>query len=91
MTKPKADEPVFLTIGSSSVSGSVMGPVASKHLRLKISLNLPVCAEIGDKVSISRKFNDRWRYVTSSPLHSPSPLTIVNFLLFYSFSSFFYL
>jgi len=61
VAKPQDDEAVFLTIGSASVAGSVME--VSKHSRIKISLNLPVCAEIGDKVSISRKFKERWRLI----------------------------
>lgn len=60
MVKPAEGEMMFLTIGSAGIAGKVTE--VKKNHKVRVALNFPVCAEIGDKVSLSRNFERRWRY-----------------------------
>lgn len=52
---------LLLNIGSLSTGGRVL---ATKADLAKISLTTPVCTEIGEKISLSRRVEKHWRYVT---------------------------
>ncbi len=54
------NESIMLTIGSTTIGGTIYRKL--KDL-VKISLIMPVCADIGDRVAISRKINARWRLI----------------------------
>lgn len=49
----------MLNIGSLSTGGRVL---ATKADLAKISLTTPVCTEIGEKISLSRRVEKHWRY-----------------------------
>lgn len=51
---------LLLNIGSLSTGGRVL---ATKADLAKISLTTPVCTEIGEKISLSRRVEKHWRYV----------------------------
>lgn len=53
-------EMLMVNIGSLSSGGHV---VAVKGDLAKISLNTPVCTEVGEKVALSRRVEKHWRYV----------------------------
>ena len=56
----KMNEPLMLTVGTATTVGLV------KHIKkdyMEVSLKIPVCAEIGQKVAISRNIMGRWRLV----------------------------
>lgn len=59
------NEVLLLNIGSLSTGGRVL---ATKADLAKISLTTPVCTEIGEKISLSRRVEKHWRYVI---LNSP--------------------
>jgi len=50
---------LLLNIGSLSTGGRVL---ATKADLAKISLTTPVCTEIGEKISLSRRVEKHWRY-----------------------------
>jgi translation initiation factor 2 subunit 3 len=54
------NEVLLLNIGSLSTGGRVL---ATKADLAKISLTTPVCTEIGEKISLSRRVEKHWRYV----------------------------
>lgn len=57
--KPIAkDESLVLSVASAITLGVVANPKSGG-----ITLKLPVCAEAGDKVAISRRFGARWRLI----------------------------
>ncbi len=57
--KPIAkDESLMLSVASAITLGVVSNPKSGG-----ITLKLPVCAEAGDKVAISRRFGARWRLI----------------------------
>jgi len=57
--KPIAkDESLMLSVASAITLGVVANPKSGG-----VSLKLPVCAEAGDKVAISRRFGARWRLI----------------------------
>lgn len=53
------NEVLLLNIGSLSTGGRVL---ATKADLAKISLTTPVCTEIGEKISLSRRVEKHWRY-----------------------------
>lgn len=56
----KMNEPLMLTVGTATTVGMV------KHIKkdyMEVSLKIPVCAESGQKVAISRNIMGRWRLV----------------------------
>ncbi len=53
-------ELLLITIGATSVGGKV---VAVKDNLAKIELLLPVCADEGDKVALSRRIDKHWRLI----------------------------
>ncbi|WP_048203267.1 translation initiation factor IF-2 subunit gamma [Methanocaldococcus infernus] len=56
----KTGEPLVLNVGTATTVGvitSARGDIAD------IKLKLPICADIGDKVAISRRFGSRWRLI----------------------------
>lgn len=54
------NEVLLLNIGSLSTGGRVL---ATKADLAKISLTTPVCTEIGEKISLSRRVEKHWRYI----------------------------
>lgn len=60
MSKLTDKEVLLLNIGSSSSGGRVIG--VKKDLA-KIQLMKPVCADIGDKIALSRRINGHYRLV----------------------------
>jgi len=52
------NEVLLLNIGSLSTGGRVL---ATKADLAKISLTTPVCTEIGEKISLSRRVEKHWR------------------------------
>eukprot|EP01111_Echinosteliopsis_oligospora_P018636 TRINITY_DN8672_c0_g1_i1.p1 TRINITY_DN8672_c0_g1~~TRINITY_DN8672_c0_g1_i1.p1 ORF type:complete len:484 (+),score=102.32 TRINITY_DN8672_c0_g1_i1:290-1741(+) len=72
VTKLKKDEQLLLTVGSLSVAAQVASvstldpSLEKKHFfKVRVTLASPACAEIGDKVSISRSVSSpkRWRLI----------------------------
>ncbi len=55
----KENEPLLLTIGT----GKTSGVVTSAGNPITVDLKLPVCAEEGERVAISRRFSSRWRLI----------------------------
>lgn len=53
-------EPLMLTVGTAATVGVVTG--ATKK-RTEMMLKIPVCADVGQRVAISRKFGNRWRLI----------------------------
>jgi translation initiation factor 2 subunit 3 len=57
--KPIAkDESLMISVGSAITLGVITDPKKGS-----VSLKLPVCAEAGDKLALSRRFEARWRLV----------------------------
>lgn len=55
----KTGEPLMLNIGTTKT----VGAVSSVGKKTAIGLKIPICAEKGDRVSISRQVSGRWRLV----------------------------
>ncbi len=55
----KENEPLLLTTGT----GKTSGVVTTAGNPITVDLKLPVCAEEGDRVAISRRFASRWRLI----------------------------
>ncbi len=55
----KQKEPLLLNVGTAKTSGSV----TQAGDTVKIQLKRPVCAEVGERVSISRRIGTRWRLI----------------------------
>lgn len=58
--KPLAQEPLLLNLGPMVTSGMV---TKLKGSEAEISLKMPVCADPGDKLAISRRVGSRWRLI----------------------------
>ncbi|HJW96808.1 MAG TPA: translation initiation factor IF-2 subunit gamma [archaeon] len=56
----KINDPLMLTMGTARTVGVV---TLSKGSKISTNLKLPVCAEKGDKVAISRQVLGRWRLI----------------------------
>ncbi|MFH0859743.1 MAG: translation initiation factor IF-2 subunit gamma [Candidatus Altiarchaeota archaeon] len=52
------DEPLMLSVGTSMTVGYVTNPKTGE-----LKLKLPICADAGSKVAISRRFETRWRLI----------------------------
>ncbi|KAA0000774.1 MAG: translation initiation factor IF-2 subunit gamma [Thermoplasmata archaeon] len=60
MDEIRVNEPLMLTVGTATTVGIV------KHIKkdyMEVSLKIPVCAERGQRVAISRNIMGRWRLV----------------------------
>ncbi len=55
----KEKEPLMLNVGT----GKSAGYVTQAGDRIKVDLKVPVCAEEGDRVAISRQIGSRWRLI----------------------------
>ncbi len=56
----KINEPLMLTVGTATTVGIV------KHIKkdyVEVTLKLPVCAEVGQRIAISRNIMGRWRLI----------------------------
>ncbi len=56
----KINEPLLLNINSGMTSG-IVSEVKGK--RASVALKVPVCADVGDRVAISRRVGQRWRLI----------------------------
>jgi len=65
VTKIKKDEVLMINVGSNSTGGRVQSLTDDKTEKtIKIQLvGVPVCAQIDEKVSISRKIANKWRLI----------------------------
>lgn len=50
----------MVNVGSTSTGCRIL---STKKESTKILLNQPVCTEIGEKVAISRRIDNHWRYI----------------------------
>jgi translation initiation factor 2 subunit 3 len=55
----KGKEPLMLNVGT----GKSAGIVTQAGKNVKVDLKVPVCAEVGDRVAISRQIGSRWRLI----------------------------
>lgn len=62
VSKLKADEMIMLNIGSSSVGAKTLTADSESNM-MSVLLTKPICCTIGDKVSISRKIEKRFRLI----------------------------
>jgi len=58
--KIKKSEPLMLTIGTATTVGIV---TESHGEIISVKLKLPVCAEIGQRIAISRRIDSRWHLI----------------------------
>jgi translation initiation factor 2 subunit 3 len=58
--KIRTGELLMLSIGAATDVGTVKGMSGQK---VDLDLKMPVCAEVGDRVAISRRFGARWRLI----------------------------
>jgi len=58
--KIKTSELLMMSIGAATNVGTVKGMSGAK---VDIDLKMPVCAEVGDRVALSRRFGARWRLI----------------------------
>jgi translation initiation factor 2 subunit 3 len=58
--KPKVEERLRLNVNSITTSGRI-GAIHEKELI--ITLDSPVCLDVGDSVTLSRSYNNRWRLI----------------------------
>lgn len=56
----KKDETLMININSTTTSGRIM---SIENDRAKILLNYPICVEMGDKISLSRRINKKYRLI----------------------------
>lgn len=56
----KTNEPLMLTVGTATTVGIV---TSARDDVVSVNLKLPVCAEKGQKVAISRRISGRWRLI----------------------------
>lgn len=62
----KKNEPLMINVGTGKSAGIVTQ--AGKNVRL--DLKVPVCAEEGDRVAISRQIGSRWRLIGHGSINS---------------------
>jgi translation initiation factor 2 subunit 3 len=62
MQVPKlvAGETLFVNIGACQTGGKIIGVKADLA---KIALTTPSCAEVGDKIALSRRIDKHWRLI----------------------------
>jgi translation initiation factor 2 subunit 3 len=58
--KIKTNEPLMITIGTATTVGIV---TESHDDFVSVNLKLPVCAEIGQRIAISRRIDARWHLI----------------------------
>ncbi len=58
--KVRTGELLMLSIGAATDVGTVKGMSGAK---IDLDLKMPVCAEVGDRVALSRRFGARWRLI----------------------------
>lgn len=58
----KTNEVLLLNVGSTSVGGKAT-PVGENKTLIMFDLINPVCAEMGEKVAISRRIEESWRLI----------------------------
>lgn len=56
----KTNEPLMLTIGTATTVGIV---TEAHHDKVVVKLKLPVCAEEGQRIAISRRIDGRWHLI----------------------------
>jgi translation initiation factor 2 subunit 3 len=56
----KTNEPLMLTIGTATTVGIVAGFQGEK---INVKLKLPVCAQAGQRIAISRRIDGRWHLI----------------------------
>ena len=56
----KTNEPLMLTIGTATTVGIVN---EIKREKIGLKLKLPVCAEKGQRIAISRRIDGRWHLI----------------------------
>jgi len=61
----KLGEPLMLNVNSSATVGVVTN---LKKEQIEVNLKIPVCADKGDKVTISRNIGSRWRLIGYSDI-----------------------
>jgi len=60
----KKNEPLMINSGTGKSAGVVTQ--AGKHV--KVDLKVPICAEVGDRLAISRQIGSRWRLIGHAEL-----------------------
>jgi len=56
----KTNEPLMLSIGTATTVGLV---TSARGDQSEVALKIPVCAEIGQRVAVSRKIANKWRLI----------------------------
>lgn len=56
----KSSEPLMINIGTSTTIGVVK---SARKKEVDVELKLPVCAEEGQRVALSRRVGARWRLI----------------------------
>ncbi|HUT27905.1 MAG TPA: translation initiation factor IF-2 subunit gamma [Methanomassiliicoccales archaeon] len=56
----KTNEPLMLSIGTATTVGLV---TSARGDQSEVALKIPVCAELGQRVAISRKIANKWRLI----------------------------
>ncbi|KAL8878698.1 MAG: hypothetical protein Q9198_003550, partial [Flavoplaca austrocitrina] len=60
VAKLTKNEMLLVNIGSTSSGATVVGVKADAA---KLSLKIPACTEIGEKIALSRKIDKHWRLI----------------------------
>jgi translation initiation factor 2 subunit 3 len=55
----KKGEPLMINVGTGKSAGAVTGLGKT----VEIDLKMPICAEEGDRVAVSRQIGSRWRLI----------------------------
>lgn len=63
ITDIKIGEILTINISSTTTGGRVMSFSNKLKNTAKLSLSIPICASLGDKISISRRIGGKWRLV----------------------------
>ena len=56
----KSSEPLMINIGTATTIGVV---TSARKKEAEVKLKLPVCAESGQRVALSRRVGARWRLI----------------------------
>ena len=59
----RRQEVLLLNVGSTSVGGKVIKINGDNQEEITFELMNPVCAEIGEKIAISKKIEKSWRLI----------------------------
>ena len=60
MSKLKPEEMLMINVGSQSLGGKV---ISVKNETVRIEFAKPVCANIGDKIALSRRVDNNFRLI----------------------------